>query len=106
MTLNRPQVKNALNPTLIGEMRTVFANLRERAITAIEEWRAEVEAGTFPGVEESVELAMVPRATVTVSDESVARKIVRLVEGLEDTEDVQDVYANFDISDELMEAVG
>ena len=30
VTLNRPQVKNALNPVLIGELRTVFANLRER----------------------------------------------------------------------------
>jgi isohexenylglutaconyl-CoA hydratase len=30
VTLNRPQVKNALNPTLMGELRTVFENLRER----------------------------------------------------------------------------
>jgi isohexenylglutaconyl-CoA hydratase len=30
VTLNRPQVKNALNPTLIGELRAVFRNLRER----------------------------------------------------------------------------
>src|SRR5260370_1503557 len=30
VTLNRPQVKNALNPVLIGELRTVFQNLRER----------------------------------------------------------------------------
>jgi isohexenylglutaconyl-CoA hydratase len=30
VTLNRPQVKNALNPTLIGELRTVFQNLRDR----------------------------------------------------------------------------
>src|SRR5258708_17334417 len=30
ITLNRPQVKNALNPVLIGELRTVFHNLRDR----------------------------------------------------------------------------
>ncbi len=30
VTLNRPQVKNALNPVLIGELRTVFQNLRDR----------------------------------------------------------------------------
>src|SRR5262245_45631821 len=54
---------------------------------------------------ESVELAMVPKTTVAVSDESVARRIVRLVEGLEDTEDVQDVYANFDIPEDVLEAV-
>jgi len=54
---------------------------------------------------ESVELAMIPKATVTVSDESKARQIMRLVEGLEDTEDVQDVYANFDIPEAVLEAI-
>jgi YebC/PmpR family DNA-binding regulatory protein len=54
---------------------------------------------------ESVELAMVPKTTVAVSDESTARRIMNLVEGLEDTEDVQDVYANFDIPETVLEAV-
>jgi YebC/PmpR family DNA-binding regulatory protein len=54
---------------------------------------------------ESVEFAMVPKTTVAVSDESTARRIVGLVEGLEDTEDVQDVYANFDIPEAVLEAV-
>jgi YebC/PmpR family DNA-binding regulatory protein len=54
---------------------------------------------------ESVDLAMVPKTTVAVSDESMARRIVKLVEGLEDTDDVQDVYANFDIPEAVLEAV-
>jgi YebC/PmpR family DNA-binding regulatory protein len=54
---------------------------------------------------ESVELAMVPKTTIEVSDESTARRIMNLVEGLEDTEDVQDVYANFDIPESILEAV-
>jgi YebC/PmpR family DNA-binding regulatory protein len=54
---------------------------------------------------ESVELAMVPKTTVAVSDESTARRIVGLVEGLEETEDVQDVYANFDIPEDVLESV-
>jgi YebC/PmpR family DNA-binding regulatory protein len=54
---------------------------------------------------ESVEFAMVPKTTIAVSDESAARRIVSLVEGLEDTEDVQDVYANFDIPEAVLEAV-
>jgi YebC/PmpR family DNA-binding regulatory protein len=54
---------------------------------------------------ESVELAMVAKSTVAVSDESTARRIIGLVEGLEDTEDVQDVYANFDIPEAVLEAV-
>ena len=54
---------------------------------------------------DSVELAMVPKTTVSVADESTARKIMNLVEGLEDTEDVQEVYANYDIPEALLEAV-
>jgi YebC/PmpR family DNA-binding regulatory protein len=54
---------------------------------------------------DSVELAMIPKTTVAVADESTARRIMNLVEGLEDTEDVQDVYANFDIPEEMLEAV-
>ncbi|HEY5872416.1 MAG TPA: YebC/PmpR family DNA-binding transcriptional regulator [Gaiellaceae bacterium] len=54
---------------------------------------------------ESVGLAMVPKTTVAVSDESTARRIMNLVEGLEETEDVQDVYANFDIPEAVLEAV-
>ena len=65
--------------------------------------RQALEGGGF--AVESVELAMVPKTTVAVSDESVARRIVKLVEGLEDTEDVQDVYANFDIPEDVLEAV-
>ena len=65
--------------------------------------RAAVETA---GLEiESVELAMLPKATVAVADESTARKLVRLVEGLEEADDVQDVYANFDIPEAVLEAV-
>jgi YebC/PmpR family DNA-binding regulatory protein len=53
----------------------------------------------------SVELAMIPKATVAISDEGTARKVVRLVEGLEESDDVQDVYANFDIPETMLEAV-
>ena len=54
---------------------------------------------------ESVDLAMVPKSTVAVADERAARRIMNLVEGLEDTEDVQDVYANFDIPETVLESV-
>jgi YebC/PmpR family DNA-binding regulatory protein len=65
--------------------------------------RTALEAAGF--AIESVELAMVPKSTVAISDEGVARRIMSLVEGLEDTEDVQDVYANFDIPETVLEAV-
>ncbi len=54
---------------------------------------------------ETAELAMVPKTTVAVADESIARRIMSLVEGLEETEDVQGVYANFDIPEAVLEAV-
>jgi YebC/PmpR family DNA-binding regulatory protein len=52
---------------------------------------------------ESVEVALVPRTTVTVEDETTARKILRLIEALEENDDVQDVYANFDIPEAVLE---
>jgi YebC/PmpR family DNA-binding regulatory protein len=53
---------------------------------------------------ESAELSMVPKVTVAIADEATARQVVRLVEGLEDNDDVQDVYANFDIPEAVLEA--
>jgi YebC/PmpR family DNA-binding regulatory protein len=54
---------------------------------------------------ESAESTMVASTTIEVSDPDEARKVLRIVDALEDNDDVQDVYGNFDISDELMEAV-
>jgi transcriptional/translational regulatory protein YebC/TACO1 len=47
---------------------------------------------------------MLPKTTVAVEDEATARKIVRLLDALEENDDVQGVYANFDISEQLLEA--
>ena len=52
----------------------------------------------------SAELSMVPKVTVAIDDDSTAKKVVRLVEALEDNDDVQDVYANFDIPEAVLEA--
>ena len=65
--------------------------------------RQAVEAAGF--AVESAELSMVPKVTVEIGDEPTAKKVVRLVEGLEDNDDVQDVYANFDIPESVLEAV-
>ncbi len=54
---------------------------------------------------ESAEATFLPSVTVQL-DEDSARKVFRLIEALEDSDDVQNVYANFDVSDEVMEAVG
>jgi YebC/PmpR family DNA-binding regulatory protein len=54
---------------------------------------------------ESAESSFVPSVTVAL-DEEGARKIFKLIDALEDSDDVQNVYANFDVSDEVMAAVG
>ena len=54
---------------------------------------------------ESSELQLVPKTTVAVEDEGKARQVMRLIDALEDNDDVQDVYANFDIPERVLEAV-
>ena len=54
---------------------------------------------------ESADFTMVPKTTVELEDEADAKKVLRLMDVLEDNEDVQDVYANFDIPDRVLEAV-
>jgi YebC/PmpR family DNA-binding regulatory protein len=49
----------------------------------------------------SAELTMLPQSTIPV-DGGEARRVLQLIEGLEDLEDVQNVYANFDIPEEVM----
>jgi YebC/PmpR family DNA-binding regulatory protein len=65
--------------------------------------REAVEAAGF--TVESAELTMVPKTTVEVADEGDAKKVLRLMDQLEDNDDVQDVYANFDIPERVLEAV-
>ena len=65
--------------------------------------REAIEAAGFEI--ESAELTMLPKTTVAVEDESEAKKILRLIDQLEDDDDVQDVYANFDIPERVLELV-
>jgi YebC/PmpR family DNA-binding regulatory protein len=58
-------------------------------------------AGLEPGPSE---LTMVPTSTVEVASEAEAKRVLRLIEALDDHDDVQNVYANFDIPDEVMAA--
>jgi transcriptional/translational regulatory protein YebC/TACO1 len=53
---------------------------------------------------DSADSSFLPSVQVEL-DEEAARKVLRLVDALEDSDDVQNVYANFDISDDVMEAI-
>ncbi len=53
---------------------------------------------------ESADVSWLPSVSVPLEDDD-ARKVLRLVDALEDLDDVQNVWANFDISDEVLESV-
>ena len=54
---------------------------------------------------DSAEASFLPSVSVPL-DEDGAKKVFRLIDALEDSDDVQNVWANFDVSDEVMAAVG
>ncbi len=65
--------------------------------------RSALEAAGIPV--ESSDSTLVPSVTVPIADESVAKQVLRLVDALEDCDDVQEVFSNFDIPDRILEAV-
>ena len=52
---------------------------------------------------ESADSSFVPTMTIPVTDPATAKKIFDLIEAIEDLDDVQNVYGNFDVSDDVME---
>jgi transcriptional/translational regulatory protein YebC/TACO1 len=55
------------------------------------------------GAAENAKLGWKPNSTVPVADEAVARDLFKLVEAIEDNDDVQTVYANYEIPEDLMQ---
>ncbi|MCL5406471.1 MAG: YebC/PmpR family DNA-binding transcriptional regulator [Deltaproteobacteria bacterium] len=51
------------------------------------------------------EVTMAPQTTVRIEDPKTAQQILKLLDALEDNDDVQNVYANFDIPDQIMESL-
>ena len=54
---------------------------------------------------ELAEITMIPQTTVPIEDPKQAQQILRLMDALDDCDDVQNAYANFDIADEILEAM-
>ncbi len=54
---------------------------------------------------ESGELSMVPKNTIKIKDMDIAKKVLQLVDELEDNDDVQNVYSNFDIPDKIINEI-
>lgn len=54
---------------------------------------------------EVAEISMIPQNTVPISNEATARKIISMMDSFEEHDDVQNVYANFDIPDEILSRI-
>ena len=67
---------------------------------AYEELKKALEEKEIPI--EVAEISMVPQTMVAIEDEHTARKIISLMEAIEDHDDVQNAYANFDIPDAVI----
>jgi YebC/PmpR family DNA-binding regulatory protein len=72
-------------------------------ITDVDSFSGAVKALEEAGVKmASAEVTMLPKDTVKL-DKNAAKKVLRLVDALEEYEDVQEVYSNFDIPDEILQ---
>src|SRR5205085_12065688 len=72
-------------------------------MTAPDQLYAVAEALRKAGVTtESQKFTFIPDTTITVADEAVAQQVLRLCDALEDDDDVQNVYSNLEIRDEML----
>ena len=77
-----------------------------QVLTAPEDFAEVQEALAAAGITfVEAKVSMIPKNVVEVTDEKTARQIIGLLERLEDHDDVQNVHANFDIADEIMEQI-
>ena len=77
-----------------------------QVLTAPDDFAVVCEALNSKGVKHvEAGITMVPKNVVEVTDEKVASQLMKLIENLEDNDDVQKVHANFDIPDAIMEAI-
>jgi len=70
---------------------------------AYEKLKAALEEKEIPT--QVAEISMVPQNTVPINDENTAKKVISLMEALEDHDDVQNVYTNFDIPEQIMAGI-
>jgi YebC/PmpR family DNA-binding regulatory protein len=104
---------------LVDEEKLVDTALEAGAEDVVEEdavFQVITDPEQFEAVKEALEAAnipfsdaavtMIPENVVEVTEEKVAGQVLRLLEKLEDNDDVQNVYANFDIPDDIVERLG
>jgi len=79
-------------------------NEEYKVITSVENFQSVVEGVEKEGFKSSnAELTRIPENTIEVTDEKIASQILKLLEKIEEHDDVQNVYSNFDISDDILQ---
>lgn len=75
-----------------------------KVLTTVENFQSVVEGLEKEGFKSvTAEFSRIPQNMVEVTDEKIADQILKLLDKIEEHDDVQNVYANFDISDEIMQ---
>ena len=84
-------------------------------ITTEDQYEVHTELSAFESVKQAfddqelrytmAEITMMPQNTVNIDDESAAAQVLKLMEAIEDADDVQKVYANFDIPDKILQRI-
>lgn len=75
-----------------------------KVITTVENFQSVVEGLEKEGFKsKNAELTRLPQNTIEVTDEKTASQILKLLEKIEEHDDVQNVYSNFDISDDILQ---
>ena len=105
-------------PRTVDEDELMLVALDAGAEDLVDEgdtWRLTTGPSDLPAVREALEsaevpfdsadLTMLPSTTVELSSAEHAKAVLRLIDLLDDHDDVQDVYANFDVPDEILQAV-
>jgi len=84
-------------------------------VTTEDQYEVHTELAAFESVKQAfdgrellytmAEITMMPQNTVKVDDEAQAAQVLKLMDAIEDADDVQKVYANFDIPDEILQRI-
>ncbi len=78
-----------------------------KVLTTVDNFQTVVEGLEKAGFKSvNAELTRLPENTVEVKDEKIANQILQLMEKIEEHDDVQNVYSNFDIADEILQKLG
>lgn len=108
LTISRENLKMDVDEFMLQAIEAGADDVRDdeeelEVITSPDNFMAVKEALEKDVKIEEADIIMMPGNTVDINDEAMAAKILKLIDALEDHDDVQDVYANFNIPDDILE---